>query len=515
MLITPDGTVHMIVFSLKALDRAFEETIAEVLMQLNSVQLCAPGAPVILVGTRKGEVDEAQLPNLSARMADKLRRRCGPAVKGLVPNGDLCFYGIENSKGFQGDQTILKLVGAVETAVYKLPSIKEKKVPLKWLRVLDKLRAEAKSRRRLLMKKDPATSDESDVYDMASLCGLPHRGQTLETEVPVMLEYFHTLGAVLWYGGTQSLTSSLGNVVILDPQWVIDAATCFIRQFDPTSDEDTSKGMHYKKIDDEVKRSHLPEFRTLKEKGKLSRSLLIRFWEQQEFKDHFDGLLDLMLELGLIVAERTCIDGKLAPARMANRFIVPALLPDKSKFDSPPSWPERPPLDAAELHLHFSYAAGKSDDHVAAEETLLYNSSKFEAGFLPDGVFHHICAGALASSDTSKFEAEVERSHAYVVFDKELVTLRKLSAQSSIFVRLYSNGESGGSVVVDQLRVLILEALQCEVLNTLQSYNRQAIPNAAPSWEMRILQHDREAAYMQRLPNAESVLPSARRAENE
>ena len=457
MLITPDGTVHMIVFSLTALHHAFDETITEVLVQLNSVQLCAPDAPVILVGTRKGEVDEAQLPNLSARMADKLRRRCGPAMKGLVPNGQLCFYGIENSKGFHGDQTIVELVGAVERAAKELPSIKKEKVPLKWLRVLDKMRAEAKSRRLLLMRKDAATSGESDVYDMASLCGLPHTGQTLETEVPVMLKYFHTLGAVLWYGGTQSLTSSLGNVVILDPQWVIDAATCVIRQFDEKSGEDSSKGMHHKDVDVAVNRSHREEFTLLKEKGKLSRSLLIQFWKQEEFKDHVDGLLDLMLELGLFVAERAIdVHGKVAPAREANHFIVPALLPDPVDSEPPRGvgeWP-RPREDAAELRLHFA-----NEDDIVDDSTLIHDSSKFEAGFLPDGVFHYICTGAVASH-TSKFKARVERSHAYVAFDKELVTLQKLSAQSSIRVRLHSNGESGGSIVVDQLRVLIYEALQ-------------------------------------------------------
>ena len=69
-------------------------------------------------------------------------------------------------------------------------------VPLKWLRVLDKMRDEAASRRCVLINK-MVGSKESDVYDIASRCGLPHKGQTLEEEVLVMLEYFHTLGAVL------------------------------------------------------------------------------------------------------------------------------------------------------------------------------------------------------------------------------------------------------------------------------------------------------------------------------
>ena len=45
------------------------------------------------------------------------------------------------------------------------------------------------------------------------------------------------------------------------------------------------------------------------------------------------------------------------------------------------------------------------------------------AGFLPNSVFHRLCAGALAASEDSKFELLLQRSYAYLTFDKELVTL--------------------------------------------------------------------------------------------
>ena len=49
-----------------------------------------------------------------------------------------------------------------------------------------------------------------------------------------------------------------------------------------------------------------------------------------------------------------------------------------------------------------------------------------QTGFMPNGVFHRIAAGALALSDSPKFGTAIERSLAYVVFDRELVMLQRL-----------------------------------------------------------------------------------------
>eukprot|EP00966_Prymnesium_polylepis_P169887 3927605-Prymnesium_polylepis.1 len=66
---------------------------------------------------------------------------------------------------------------------------------------------------------------------------------------------------------------------------------------------------------------------------------------------------------------------------------------------------------------------------------------------MPNAVFHRVAAGALALSDSPKFGTAIERSFAYVVFDKELVMLQRLPELSSILVRLHSNGKSGGATV--------------------------------------------------------------------
>jgi len=99
---------------------------------------------------------------------------------------------------------------------------------------------------------------------------------------------------------------------------------------------------------------------------------------------------------------------------------------------------------------------------------------------MPNAVFHRVAAGALALSDSPKFGTAIERSFAYVVFDKELVMLQRLPELSSILVRLHSNGKSGGATVVDHLRVLLSEALT--EYRTLRCIILAPLPDASNVW---------------------------------
>ena len=65
------------------------------------------------------------------------------------------------------------------------------------------------------------------VQRIAEESGMPSAGLALEQELKAMLDFFHSLNVVLWYD-----TPSLRDLVVLDLQWIIDAVTCFIRDFD-------------------------------------------------------------------------------------------------------------------------------------------------------------------------------------------------------------------------------------------------------------------------------------------
>ena len=164
---------------LPKLQQDFEGTIETIVEHLQSIQVYATGAPVILVGTRKDQVTGgvAALADLSEKLLDALQRRCGPAVKGLErdPDSGLCFFAVENSKGFKGDPTIRHLVQAIERAARKLPSMKMT-LPSAWLRVHDALR-----------KLQKRCVQYEEVRALAQRHGLPSGDVPLDEELTVIV----------------------------------------------------------------------------------------------------------------------------------------------------------------------------------------------------------------------------------------------------------------------------------------------------------------------------------------
>ena len=113
-------------------------------------------------------------------------------------------------------------------------------VPLEWLRVYDELRRIAPQQRRV---------DLAAVRRICQQCGMPHAGFTLEQELEALLGYLHALNAVLWYD-----TPELRDLVILDPQWLVDCATSIIRDYKLKDHTDGYQRM--KELDQEAIRKH-------------------------------------------------------------------------------------------------------------------------------------------------------------------------------------------------------------------------------------------------------------------
>ena len=226
LLHAPKASISMLVFKLPYLQNAVQrdKCLAQLRIQLDSFAVHASAAPgetnLLLVGTHKRSVvgtgDEAAasgvLRQLSATLWASLKSSFAALPKGsVVFNGELCFFPIENSVGFEGDATLRELVAAVEARAKALPSMQQR-VPSGWLAVYDHLARElAKGQQLLSLPK---------VTAIAQQCGLPHRGGgavlTLEREVELMLSYLHALGAVCWFDLPR--LAGLRELVILDPQ---------------------------------------------------------------------------------------------------------------------------------------------------------------------------------------------------------------------------------------------------------------------------------------------------------
>ena len=328
LLIAPRATVYMVVFSLKDLRDGFEGCAAQVVAQLQGIHLFAAGAPIILTGTRKDEVGEAALAGLSVALRSELDRRCKPAIAGLVANtaekegvGELCFFAIENSRGYKGDESIRRLVAAIEGAAHRLPSMRQL-VPLGWLRVYDEFRQLSKTQRRI---------DLATVRRISGECGMPHDdGVPLESEIEAMLGFFHSLNAVLWNDSPE-----LRDLVVLDSQWLIDATCSVVRDYKLT---DHTKGYaRMASLDQEAVRKEPEAWEALTDgRATLAKPLLNILWNQAEFEPYKAELLDLMQRFGLFVP----IPNK------PQHWLVPTLL--KESKSVPPGW-LAPPADAAQL----------------------------------------------------------------------------------------------------------------------------------------------------------------------
>lgn len=278
-----------------------------------------------------------------------------------------------------------------------------------------------------------------------------------------MLGFFHSLNAILWYD-----VPSLRELVILDPKWVLDAATSFIRDFKLKDHTERYERMQH--VDQDAMRRE-PDAWSLLTDGAatLSRSLLNIFWQDDDFEPHKAELLDLLTRFGLLVP---------VPLK-SDAWLVPALLRETRRPDPPFGWPSRPP-EAARLLLHFSLVHEYGD--LLKLSTLVCEPEASASGFLPVGVFHRLSAGALGSSHQGAggVECTLERKFAYVAFESELLILQHMPDISSIMVYFHTAGARTGAGVLDRLRVLLAQELgeyrnlKCRVLAPFEGEAKQA-----------------------------------------
>ena len=53
-------------------------------------------------------------------------------------------------------------------------------------------------------------------------------GNITQAEVQTMLEFYHDLGILVYYGGCGTMDNLLRNTIIVNPQWLIDVFTHII-----------------------------------------------------------------------------------------------------------------------------------------------------------------------------------------------------------------------------------------------------------------------------------------------
>ena len=166
-----------------------------------------------------------------------------------------------------------------------------------------------------------------------------------DDEFYTMLQYFHDVGVVLFFGKDAKSTMTLSNMVVLHPQWLIDAFRQVV-----TADKK------------QIQLQHRASFEDFEEKGLLNRDLLDFIWKRSFDSEERVFLLDLMEKFDLLCAKRNLLPG--SRSFIANNRVDAYFVPLRLRAKSSDLRPKH--------HLHKT--SFFLDFH----------------GFLPEGLFHRL-----------------------------------------------------------------------------------------------------------------------------
>lgn len=278
--------IYLLVFNMRAFVRNRAESTEYLSFWLNSVGLHAPEAPLFLVGTRADNLSSEQKLEVTSQVLSIHEA----SFKQLRSTGKRQIFAIDNRTGTGVDY----LRGAIEATARGLDFVNAP-VSIRWMQCLDKTVERASELNLCWLK-------IQEVKSIAETVGV-----RIGEELDDMLRLFHELGVVLYFTATQNLR----QLVITDPQWLIDGITQVIRDDKLHKRDETS-----------LEQGGLSEDARLLESSAIAtRDLLNHLWGSQ----HADFMLDLMLRMLLL--SRWTYD---AGSDKREMYLVPSLFQDKA-----------------------------------------------------------------------------------------------------------------------------------------------------------------------------------------
>jgi serine/threonine protein kinase/GTPase SAR1 family protein len=372
------ASVYLLVFNMECMigSKSTAETrqhcIRRLSFWLNSIYLHARGtdaskqegfsvAPVILVGTHKDKVPDAKDHESIKQILDRefdsspLWRHVVPFHGGTVSTGRglLNFFPVDNKqKQLDGDY-VDDVVRAIQAAVQKRLEEEEylkAKVPLQWLRVFDALMLEKE-------QCDMPFKFLTDVEQIASGCGLPFCGLSLQEEVLRMLKYFNDLGLLMYHD-----CPSLRHIIVLDTfRCLVNPASIVMCQHD----------IHKLPVHLEAKSDCGEDFVQLTTCGVLNSNLLQILWKGKDTASIIDEITELMVHYGLMLP--------LHSPDLDRTYLVPSLFPEA-----------RLPV-ASSACSQFIFAFGTEKRIKMWERSGHFSAQDVTAhGFCPNGLFSRL-----------------------------------------------------------------------------------------------------------------------------
>ncbi|KAL5016538.1 hypothetical protein ScPMuIL_006127 [Solemya velum] len=319
----------------------------------SSIENTRLSPPIFIVGTHQNSLDPDPVIR-QEKVEEKFEAiRSFIIGKPYVHHVVTPFFAVENNlDNNQEDDEIGMLRETIENTVAKEIYMGEK-MPIKWLRFEKQLAHLVKD------GSNYATFDQ--IKEISANIGISD-----DSEVKTMLNFYHDLGILIYYGGSGILDNVLRNTVILQPQWLIDIFRKVITGKGDKSQWDLLKD----------------KWQVFEDFGILHESLLNVMW--QDYLEQKQVLLGLMEKFDLICERLPQLSDSETIYSKERMFYVPS-------------------------HL----AAYKHSDkrlYVAKEtDTVFYIDFH---GFLPEGLFHRIL------TRTVRWTQEQENKQPYSMFSR-------------------------------------------------------------------------------------------------
>ncbi|XP_041471495.1 uncharacterized protein LOC121420992 isoform X3 [Lytechinus variegatus] len=312
------------------------------IMNKNASKTSQKSPPIFIVGTHRASVtgDTKEKNKKIDAAFEKIRKtiKKKPFECHVVPK----YYAIENSLEDK-DEELIALRRHIEKVAMDEPYMGEE-IPLRWLLFEEALAAD---------KINYMSLDQTKELTRPV-------GMESDRELLTMLTFYHDLGYIVYYGGIDDQESLLRDIVILNPQWLIDVFKQVISILDP------------KERDGIVSDA----WTTLEDDGILEDRLIRHMWKG--FLEQKEALVQLMAKFDLICE---------AP--------VEQLQPEEEleKGDVEVS-------DDTERNMKKRYyVPSRLSSRCSPEEIgQIKSSTDFYVdfrGFLPDGLFHRLMTRAV------------------------------------------------------------------------------------------------------------------------
>eukprot|EP00057_Strongylocentrotus_purpuratus_P014524 XP_011668998.1 PREDICTED: uncharacterized protein LOC752124 isoform X1 [Strongylocentrotus purpuratus] len=306
----------------------------------NTSKTAQKSPPIFIVGTHresvKGDAKEKKkkIDSAFGKIRKSIKKK--PFECHVVPK----YYAIENSLEDK-DEELVELRRHIEKVAMEEPYIGEE-IPLRWL-----------------LFEEALAADKINYMSLDQMKELTQPvGMESERELLTMLTFYHDLGYVVYYGGIEDQQSLLRDMVILNPQWLIDVFKQVITILDPAERDGIVSDA----------------WTTLEEDGILEDRLIQHMW--QGFLEQKEALVKLMAKFDLICE---------APVEQLQQEQQDGLDAEVS--------------NETEVVKKRYYVPSRLTSHCSLEEIgQIKSSTDFYVdfrGFLPDGLFHRLMTRAV------------------------------------------------------------------------------------------------------------------------